>query len=319
MKTRRFDWLWGVVLIVMGGLFLLETAGIVPQFAPIIWSAVFAAGSLLFFVVYFLSGFDQWGWLFPAIILAGLAAVMVLAEATVDGTWIGALFMGCVSLPFWIVYLMNRRGNWWATIPGWVTAVLTLIILFSDQVADEWIGTFVMWSIALPFLVVYLTNRQHWWALIPAFVMGIMGLVVLLGSQLSGEWMGSLVMFVVAMPFWAVYLYSRQQWWAVIPAGIMTTIGFIAPFTPQINPDDATGRLITAVLFLGIAAPFAFLWWRRNQHPTDWAKYPTIGLTLFALLTLVFGTRVEYFWPVLLIGLGVWLLYNESFRPKFKP
>jgi hypothetical protein len=319
MKVQQNNWIWGIVLIVLGGLFLLESLGYIPNFAPMVWSAVFAVGSLFFFVMYFRNGLSEWGWLFPAMILGGLAIVIALADANVEGTWIGALFMACVSVPFWVGYGVDRQENWWAAIPGWVTAVLTLIILFSNQVAGELIGTLVMWSIALPFFVVYLTNRQHWWALIPGFVLGMVGLVVLLSNQVGGEWIGTLVMFAIALPFFAVYLYSRKQWWALIPAGILATIGLIVPFASQIEPDNTSARLVGVVLFLGMAAPFAFLWWRQKEYLTDWARYPAVGLILFALLTLVFGNQVETMWPVLLIGIGLWLLYNNSYRPKLKP
>lgn len=318
MKTQQNSWIWGLVLIVLGGLFLLESLGYIPEFAPLVWSAVFAVGSLFFFALCFRNGPNEWPWLFPAMFMGGLAILIALVEAEVVGTWIGAMFMGCLSLPFWVGYLVNRQENWWATIPGWVTAVLTLIILFSSQVEGELIGTFVMWSIALPFFVVYFSNRQHWWALIPGFILGMIGLVVLISSRVRGEWIGTLIMFAIALPFFAVYLYSRKQWWALIPAGIMATIGLIIPFASQIGADETSGQLVAFVLFLGMAAPFAFLWWRQKEYLTDWAKYPAVGLILFALLTLAFGTQVEKVWPVLLIVLGLWLLYSNTHHPKLK-
>lgn len=267
MKHKRSNLIWGIVLILFGGLFLVQNLGWLPEFAPLVWGAIFAGASVLFLVVYLTSGWHKWGWLFPIFIAAGLAAVIFLGESGFDGEWIGALFMASIALPFWLVFLIDR-GNWWALIPGWVLSVLTAVILLSESAAEEILGT--------------------------------------------------LVMFGIALPFWIVYWRSPKQWWAAIPAGIMTTIGIIVMMSSLVESTSWGPRLIAAVLFLGFAAPFAFLWLRRDQYPTRWAMYPALGLVAMGLLALLVGPNMDWVWAVALILIGSWLLLRGIERPKLK-
>ncbi|HAY83957.1 MAG TPA: hypothetical protein DCY42_03260 [Chloroflexi bacterium] len=47
------------------------------------------------------------------------------------------------------------------------------------------IPAYVMFAIAIPFLVVYLVNRQNWWALIPGGITGLMGVGFFAGTSLA--------------------------------------------------------------------------------------------------------------------------------------
>jgi hypothetical protein len=123
----------------------------------------------------------------------------------------------------------------------------------------------------------------------------------------------------MALPFFAVYFFSKGQWWAIIPAGILTTIALIVPIATGVEDGDTfTGRLVAAILFLGFALTFGWLWWRRDVYPTAWAKYPAVSLIIAAVVTLVFGTIIENVWPVILIVMGGWLLYSNLRQPQLK-
>ena len=316
MKQKRNNLIWGIALILFGGVYLLENLGLIPEFAPTVWGVVFAGVSLVCLVIYLTSGWREWGWLFPLFIFAGLAAVIFLGEAGIEGLWIGALFMAAMALPFWLVFLIDRE-NWWALIPGWVFAVLTAVILLSDSIAGETLGALVMLGIGLPFLIVFLVNRSHWWALIPAFILCGIGLALLVNFK-SDEWIGMVILLVIGLPFFFVYFNNPKQWWAVIPAGIMTTLGIIVPLSGLIESETWGPRLIAGVLFLGMAVPFAFLWLRRDRYPTSWARYPALGLLVLGLLALLFGPDMEWIWAVALILTGGWLLVRNARQPKLK-
>ncbi len=318
MSDQRNKLIWGVVLIVLGGLFLIQTLGLIPEFSQTFWAVSLGLACLFFVVVYVYGGKTHWGWLFPIFITGGLSLAAALSFTTLNPIWIGALFMACISAPFWIIFLFNRQDNWWALIPGWVTAVLTLIILVSEQWAGETIGAIVMWSVALPFIVVYFRNREHWWALIPGFIMGGMGVVVLLASQSAEEVVGTFVLLMMALPFLAVFFFVKGQWWAIIPAGFFLTTALMVPFAAAAESNNLTGRLIGAFFFLGCAVPFAWLWWRHDVYPTAWAKYPTVGLVAAAVVTLALGSILENSWPIALIVIGIWLLYDNMHQPKLR-
>ena len=124
--------------------------------------------SLLSFGGYFSAGLKEWGWLVPAMIFGGLAATVWLAGTGFNQPAIGSIILGSIAVPFLVAFLIDRKNNWWALIPAWVMGLLTIIVLITDFVQGEAIGTLVLWGIGLPFLVVYLTDRTRWWALIPA-------------------------------------------------------------------------------------------------------------------------------------------------------
>ena len=87
---------------------------------------------------------------------------------------------------------------------------------------------YVLGSIGLPFLVVYLLNRSNWWALIPAWVMLTIGVMVFLidARLLIDLAIPAYIMFAIAIPFFVVFLYNRKQnRWALIPGGIVGVIG----------------------------------------------------------------------------------------------
>jgi hypothetical protein len=186
-----------------------------------------------------------------------------------------------------------------------------LVTLLADTVPGEVIGTLVLYCIAAPFLVVYLTNRTRRWALIPAFALAVVGLIPLLTTAVSGNVVGAFVMFMIAAPFAVVYAMSPRNWWAVIPAGVMASIGLVALLSSlDTGSNRFIGALIGAVLFAGWALTFLFLWWRRAEHPTAWAKWPAIGLGITAAVVLTVGaTTARYVMPLLIIGAGVIVLY----------
>ncbi|MEJ2596782.1 MAG: hypothetical protein P8Z00_00540 [Anaerolineales bacterium] len=315
MKSTYTNILWGAVLILGGGLFLAQNLGYFDSFSPQFWVAAFAGASLLFFASYFLNGIRHWGWLFPASISAALALTIGLSELGFNDATIGAPILASVGLPFVVAFALNPRQHWWALIPAWVMAVLTLIVLAATRLPGEAIAALVLFGIAIPFLVVYLADRERWWALIPAFTLTVVGLIPLLANRLSGEHMGAFILLSLALPFLVVYLASPRSWWAIIPSGVMGSIGlglllgnielFGAYWTP----------LISAVMFLGWSATFGLLWFRRESQPTEWAKYPALVMLGAAFLAMILGSGMQQFWPLALIAVGILVLWT-TLRPR---
>lgn len=315
---KYVNFIWGIALILVGGLFLLENLGFIAAFSPTVWAVLFAGASLLFFVAYFFNGVREWPWLIPATLLASVALVIWLAARGTADPFLGTIVLWGLSLPFWVAFVADRRANWWALIPGWITAVLGLIVLVADRLPGEVVGSLVLLSIALPFLVVYLSNRTFWWALIPAGVLGGIGVILLFVNQSSEVFIGTFVTLAIALPFYFVYFRFKEHWWALIPAGVMTTVAVVVLLANWADAFAWGGRLVTAVLFFGFAVPFALLWRQRSQNAADWAKYPAVGLVIAGLLSAALGARVELIWPLVLIIVGGWLLYETTRRPKLK-
>lgn len=124
----------------------------------------------------------------------------------------------------------HERTNLAKFIPSYVLwAVAGLIALVGFNVLiNAVIPVYVLWVIALPFLIGYLRDQDQWGYLVPAYVLFVVGLMV---GLIGLGWLNDLiipayVMFAIVIPFLVVYYRDRKNWWALIPAAIMGTIAF---------------------------------------------------------------------------------------------
>jgi predicted membrane protein len=81
------------------------------------------------------------------------------------------------------VYTRDRK-QWWALIPAYVLLAVGLMVtlLESGILSDLLVPAYVMFAVAIPFLVVYARNRQHWWALIPSGILIVIGIAFLIAE-----------------------------------------------------------------------------------------------------------------------------------------
>ena len=318
MKENAVRLIWGLALIFGGLLFLAYNMGWIPQASGMLWVIAFAILSLVFFASFLLQGIKSWGFLFPAFILAGIAIIIYLGEIGITGAFMGTIILWAIAIPFLVPLAISPRENWWAAIPAWALGVIGLIVLGSEIARGEVVGAFVLFSIAAPFLFVYLINRQQWWALIPGFVLGAIGFLILLTTVARGEVIGAFVMFAIAAPFFVVYFRSSENWWALIPAGIVTSVGasiLLSIYTGGNGTQKAA--FINGVIYLGIAITFALLWMRRAAAPTEWARYPAIVFGIAAVIAFAIGSVSKIVLPVILILFGLWML--TGFRTSIRP
>jgi hypothetical protein len=311
MRNKWISIFWGIVLVLAGVLFLAYNFNWIPEFDLPVLTWVFAGISLLFFTSYFVSGWQNWGWLFPAFIFAGLALTTFLIDQNVDGAILGAPIFVAVAIPFLVGFARNPRENWGLLIPAWVMIVLTAITALNDLINNgEVIGSIVLFSVGLPFLLVYLLNRNNWWALIPGLILVALGLIVLLTTFTEGEIIAAVVLLGIAFPFLLIYLTRRENWWALIPAGILTSIALVTLLSLI---DGVSEGLKNGLLMLGFAATFFLLWLLRGQHPTSWGIYPAVVLACVGAISLLFSSW--FTWPILLVVGGGLLLYR-AFKPR---
>lgn len=315
MKTNRSGLFWGLLLIGVGGVALAQQFGYIDQFSdPQIWIWVFGFISLLALIEYALSGWRQWGWLFPAGVFGGLAVTIMLATSNVDSAAVGSpLFFG-LTLPFVAAYLTDRTQNWWALIPGGVMAFLALTTLLVDTAGGEWVGALFLFMIALSFLAVYLNNRTRTWALLVAYITGVLGIAPLMSTGgRDAAYFGPIFLFAVALPFFLLYFRSAQNWWAIIPAGSITAVAIVAALAIAgwiRNADE--GGYANALLMGGVAVTFAVVWLR---HAKPWAKIVTIALAAVAVASVFFANSSQILWPLAIILVGIYLFYT-ALRPK---
>jgi hypothetical protein len=315
MNINRASLFWGVLLIGGGILALADQLGYIEDLSPTLWIFAFAAISLLGFVSYAMSGWTQWGWLFPAGVCGGLALVITFATNNVDTAVVASpLFFGLL-IPFAAAYFMDRRRNWWALIPGGVMLFLALTTLLVDTVGGEWVGAMFLLLVGLVFLAVYFNNRTYTWALLVAYIFGVLSIAPMLASFGDvAAYFGTVFLLAVALPFYVVYFRSVENWWAIIPAGIMTVLAVLATLGIAGVLNSATGGgYAFAFLLAGLAATFAVLWLRHNK---SWAKIVAIILGVLAVFSVFFVSYYELYWPVVLILGGSYLFYIALRKPK---
>jgi hypothetical protein len=314
MKSNRSGLFWGILLIAAGAVALAQQMGYIGEISDTVWIWVFGFVSLVAFISYALSGWTQWGWLFPAGIFGGLAVTAALAINDVGTAAVGSpLFFGLL-LPFAAAYLSDRTRNWWALIPGGVMAFLALTTLVVDSARGEWIGSLFLFLIGASFLLVYLNNRTRTWALLVAYILGVLSIAPLMTSSgRDGAYFGPIFLLAVAVPFFVVYFRQPEHWWAIIPAGVMTTLALIAGLAISGWIRSANeGGYANALLMGGLAVTFAVVWLR---HAKPWARVVTIALAAVALASIFFTSYSQIFWPVAIILVGIYLFYT-ALRPK---
>lgn len=180
MQKDQSKFIFGGLLILAGILFLLQEFQILGNAFEFLWIILMAAGGSVFLWVYF-SKKDQWWAVIPGLALVGLALVGLQESLDLlpGSNWTGAVFLGCLGLAFWLVYL-RRPEQWWAMIPGGVLLTLTLVTGLDDLVSQTEVVFFLGLGVTF-FLVALLPNAVHntRWALIPGGILTVLGLVMI--------------------------------------------------------------------------------------------------------------------------------------------
>ncbi|PWB50907.1 MAG: hypothetical protein C3F13_15490 [Anaerolineales bacterium] len=176
---------WGVLLILGGVLFLLDTFNII-SIDDLLWLIITAVAGVLFVAVY-LFNHDHWWALIPGIILLALATLIGLTTylpGFSDSNLEPLVIFGGIALSFLLVYLADRM-NWWAIIPMGIMATLGSVAVLSNQTRIPTSGIFFL-GLGLTFvLVAILPNKvgSMKWAWIPGGILGVFGLVLLVAQE----------------------------------------------------------------------------------------------------------------------------------------
>ena len=181
MRLSRTSLVWGLTLLVLGGLLLAQNLNLLR--APVPYWAVVFGGLWLLFLLTTLFNRSLWGLLIPGFILIGLAVVIFLTEGNVaSGNVAGAVFLASVALPFWIIALV-RRANWWAIIPAGAVSVLAAMPLLAEsRLSGQIVGGVFFLGLGVTFALVRLATAGQpgmGWAWWPAVILGVFGLIVL--------------------------------------------------------------------------------------------------------------------------------------------
>jgi hypothetical protein len=188
--TDRKDWVLLIPAYILLAIALIATLAITNLLqGDILASGVLAIVGTPFLVVYLFNRAENWWALIPAWVLFSVGIMILgIGLGILQGGILPLYVLAAIGLPFLVVYFTNRAENWWALIPAWVMISIGFMIALIDLriLNDLAIPAYVMFAIALPFLVVYFTNRKgNRWALIPAGVTGAIGIGFFAGTNLA--------------------------------------------------------------------------------------------------------------------------------------
>lgn len=178
MKWPILRVLWGLLLVLAGIVFLLNTMGTIT-IGDYQWAIILGIGGLAFLSV-FLADRKQWWALFPAFgLLTGSSAIFI--DRSFPGfqeDLIGAIALGGIGLAFLLIFLTNLK-QWWALIPAGV-----LISLAAMFVLGQSGGVFLI-GLGLTFAVLGFVPTEHGrmrWAFIPAVALILVGLFITIAA-----------------------------------------------------------------------------------------------------------------------------------------
>jgi len=169
---KRFDprIVLGLLLLVGGGLLLLQTMGYLQNASDFFWGAAFLIAGAAFLSL--LIGGNWWS-VFPGMTLLALG-VIILSRGQL-GKFDGFVLLGGIGIAFWLVYLMDRV-RWWALIPAGVLSTLAVVTVLPEQVGGLGTGGVFFLGLALTFLLVALAAGLRW-AYYPAAALGVLGIL----------------------------------------------------------------------------------------------------------------------------------------------
>jgi len=201
MKLFQSRAIWGILLIVVGVLLLLQAVGVLPA-ANLIWPIIFGAVGLAF-LYHFLTDRANWWPIIPGFALLGLAALMLWEQFAPEPVkdWGAMFFMGGLGLAFWAIYLTNRE-NWWAVIPGGALLTIALVIGLSATLEGVETGGVFFLGMGLTFGLLALlptTEGRMRWPLIPAGVLLAMGLLVTAAAAELLKYVGPAALVLVGL------------------------------------------------------------------------------------------------------------------------
>jgi uncharacterized membrane protein YqaE (UPF0057 family) len=193
-QAKKQAIVWGSLLIVFG---LVSLAATVTTLGAWTWVAILALAGLGVFGVY-LTDRSEWALLVPTYVLWVVALLVALTTLNALGDDFTATYvLVAIALPFLVVFLRNR-AQWWALIPAYVLMAVGLMVGLIEVgiLNDPIVPAYVMFAIAIPFIVVFARDSRQWWALIPGGIMAAIGLSLLV-AEAAVEYAGPVVLVLV--------------------------------------------------------------------------------------------------------------------------
>ena len=179
-KRSESRLIWGVLLILVGVVFLLENLFHL-QLGGLFWAGLLGIAGLAFLYVY-LSNRTYWWSLIPGFTLLGISATVLLDSylPRLGDILSGMFVLGGIGIAFVAVYLAERRF-WWALIPAGVMLTLSLVTISDNLFGGFGSGGLLFFGLGITFAVIAWLPTPHGqmkWAWFPAAGLFLVGIIV---------------------------------------------------------------------------------------------------------------------------------------------
>jgi hypothetical protein len=186
MKTRgtRQALVIGGLMVLFGALMLIQEF---IELGEWVWVVVLIASGFGVYGVYSIARDEVWMLIVSYALLAvGLMIALVTLDV-LDDSVMATYVLSVIAIPFVYGYFRSGRKNWGLLVPAYVLmAVGAMVPLIENEIlTDSIIPVYIMFAIALPFLVVFGLNTKRWWALIVGGITGLVGLSFLVATDLA--------------------------------------------------------------------------------------------------------------------------------------
>lgn len=218
MKRFDFRLAIGGVLILMGGLLLLQQMGIISGDISVIWASLLIAAGIIFIAVFALNR-QHWWALIPGLTLLGVGIIPFLPD---EYTYLaGSIMLGAVGLSFFMIYIFHHE-HWWAIIPGGVLMTLAFSAYLAFQIGNTLAGITVdeivlgsafFLGLSLTFLLVAILpnpSGRMKWALIPSAALLLTALTAA-SFRLQQIMIYVWPVVLVCAGIYLIYLYFRSK------------------------------------------------------------------------------------------------------------
>jgi len=176
MKLLRSKTFWGIIFIVGGILFLLQSLDVLKG-GDLFWGVLFLLVGGLFLSAFW-ENRSQWWCIVPGMLFLGIGASSLsqaLLPENIADTLDSVFVLGGLGIGFWLVYLVSP-ANWWAIIPGGVMVSLAVVSVLDEAFPEKDTGGVFLIGLGLTFAVLAILPRLRMtWAYIPAVVLIIIG------------------------------------------------------------------------------------------------------------------------------------------------
>ena len=132
-RSEKWMLIVSYALLAIAGLVSLTTLNVLRD--PFIATYVLTVIALPFVVSFLQGDRTKWGKLIPAYVLLAVGVMVPLIDfGILDGILVAAYVLFAIAVPFFVVYARDSK-QWWALIPGGITAVIGLSFLIAGDVS----------------------------------------------------------------------------------------------------------------------------------------------------------------------------------------